>query len=132
MPTVVQTREAVQARMNVQPVEELLEQRAHLIKQNSKRQALYGASSTWKTRRDMLSAMIALEVRRELATEGEKVTDKIVEAHVLTDQRFKAFIDATEDEIAAFHIAQDAIEAINDLLLRDAAIARHTAMEARL
>lgn len=120
-----------EARMGVESVEELTARRHALVSENAKREALYG-SGTWKFHRDRLEALIAIEKRRELATEGAKVTDKIVAEQVLTDPRMKAFMDATEDEMAEYHISADAIQAVNDTLLRDAAVARHTAAEARL
>ena len=124
-------RAEIQGRMGIQPIQELTTERATLVRQNAKRTALYSSSGTWKTRRDMLMAMIALEIRGKLTRDGEKATDSVVSAHVLTDARFKAFIDASEDEMAQFAISSDAIQGIDDTLLRDVAISRFLASEMR-
>ena len=124
-------RAEAEAKMGLEPVQQRTEERAHLVQQNAKRRVLYGGMATWKFHRDRLEALIAMEKRRDLAADGAKVTDKIVSEHVLTDPRMKSFIDAAEDEAVAYHIAEDAIQAVNDRGQRDTEIARSYAAEAR-
>lgn len=132
MTAVNSIRSEAEARMQVESVDELTARRHAMVSENAKRRALYSSTATWKFHRDRLEALIAIEKRRELVAEGEKVTDKIVAERVLVDPRMKAFVDAAEDEMAEYHITEDAIQGINDTLMRDAAVARHVASEARL
>lgn len=126
-------REESEAKMGVESVEALNAERAHLVQQNAKRRALYGSSATWKFHRDRLEALIALDKRRDLAADGTvKITDKLVAECVLVDPRMKQFMEAAEDEMVAYHIAEDAIAAINDRRQRDTEIARYAAGELRL
>lgn len=124
-------RAEVQARMGVIDIDTLTADRHALVSGMGKRIALYG-SGTWKFHRDRLEALLAIEIRRELATAGEKVTDKIVAERVLVHPKFKAFMDATEDEMVEYELEKDAVQGKNDIIMRDAGIARHVAAEARL
>ena len=124
-------RAEVQARMGVTDIDTMTAQRHALVAENAKRQALYGAG-TWKFHRDRLEALLAIEIRRELASKGEKVTDKIVAEQTLVHPKMLAFINATEDEMVEYEMGKDAIQGVNDTILRDAAIARHTSAETRL
>ena len=117
--------------MGVESVEELTARRHALVSENAKRRAQYGSTATWKFRRDRLEALIAREKRKEMA-ELPKVTDKMIAEAVLVDPRMERFHDVVDEEMAEYAITEDAIQAINDLLLRDAAIARHTAAEVRM
>lgn len=120
-----------EARMGVESVEELTARRHALVAENATRRAMYGPTATWKFRRDRLEALIAREKRQELAM-LPKVTDKMIAEAVLTDGRMERFHDGVDEEVAEYAITEDAIQALNDLLMRDAAIARHTAAEARM
>ena len=126
------TREEVESRMGVEPVDQRTAERAFLVKQNAKRRALYGSTATWKFHRDRLEALIAMEKRRAAVAEGVKVTDKAIAEMVLTDDRMKAFIEAAEEEMVAYHVTEDQIEAIADRGQRDTEVARYVAGELRL
>lgn len=124
-------RAEVQVRMGVVDIDQQTATRHAMVSEQGKRLALYG-SGTWKYHRDRLEALIAIEKRRELATKGEKCTDKIVAELVLTDARMEVFMDATEAEMVEYELTKDAIQGVDDTILRDAAIARMTAAEVRL
>lgn len=118
--------------MGCEPIAQLLEERAQLVKQNAKRRALYGSTATWKFHRDRLEALIASEKRRTLAEDGLKITDKLVSELVLVDPRMKQFVENAEDEMVAYHTAEDAIDACNDRKQRDTEMNRYVAAEVRL
>ena len=122
-------REEAESRMGVQPIRELTEQRAHLVRKVHKALALYGPAQTWKARRDSLLSLLRNEVRQAKREKGEKVTETEVSDLAAANPRFTSFIDEHEMAMALHEIDKDDLQAITDTILRDNGIVKFVIAE---
>lgn len=125
-------RYEAQSRMGVQPIEEMVAERATLVQQVSELRAKFGSGGTWDALRKMELARLKAKTRAEYVAAGVKPTEAMLddEAHAHPD--YVGFVTDSTRRRAEWVRLEDRITGINDVILRDNAIARHVSAEARL
>lgn len=125
-----------EARMGIQPVEELLAQRALLVRKAARLAAVYGPFGVWEARRKELLALCTLKIRdAELdRPEGERrrLTDKLLDAEAHAHPEYQAFLSRSVEEKASWLVLEDEIQGLNELVNRGQSVARYVTAELSL
>lgn len=125
-------RADVEARIGIQPIEELLDERRTHVEKAASLRARYGPFGTWDHERKTRIAGIKATIRAQYARDGVKVTEAQLDDEAHGHPDYKDFIVQATRDRAEWIRAENKIQDVNDLIQRDAAIARHVAAEARL
>jgi hypothetical protein len=121
----------IEARIGIEPLDELLDLRGKLVAQAASLYALYGPFGTAEHRRKVSLAMAELQVRRDLTDSGEKATEGKVEAMSRTHLTYLTFLDTLEAGRAEWLMTENAIQSITDRITRGNTLSRYVASEPR-
>jgi hypothetical protein len=125
-------REAVELRMGVQPIEELLDQRRTLVAKVADLRAQYGSFGTWDAQRKVLLSGVKAKLRAQFVAAKTSVTEAKLDEEAHASGEYASFITTATRQRAEWITLENAVQDINDLIQRDQAIARHVSAEARL
>ena len=125
-------REAIEQRIGVQPIEELLDQRRTLVGKVAGLRALYGSFGTWDARRKNLLAGVTAKLRAQYVLAGVKITEAALSDEAHASGEYATFITESTHRRAEWIRLENDVQDINDLIARDQALARHVAAEVRL
>lgn len=125
-------RAELEARIGIEPLESLLAERHELVQQVADLRARHGSFGTWGDLRKTELATIAQSIRARAIAETRKMTEAAIEEAAHADPRYVEFITDATRERARLTIAEDRIQAINDRIMRDQALARFVSAEAHL
>lgn len=121
-----------EAALGVQPIAELVAERATLVERVAHLHALYGSFGTWDAHRKMKLAGIKGALRAQWTRDGIKPTEGMLDDAAHAHPDYAEFIIESTKQRAEWMKLDDAITGINDVILRDAALARHETATARL
>lgn len=126
------SRAEVESRMGCENIEALLDDRAHLVKEVAELRALYSSFGTFDHRRKIELARLKGSLLAQYVKAGVKVSNDRLddEAHAHPD--YVAFIAEATSGRAKWAILENKIQNINDVILRDNAIARFASSEMHL
>ena len=119
----------IEARIGIEPLDELLDLRGKLVAQAASLYALYGPFGTAEHRRKVSLAMAELQVRRDLTDSGEKATEGKVDAMARTHPTYLGFLDGMEAGRAEWLVTETRIQSITDRISRGNALTRYAATE---
>lgn len=123
-----------EARAGIQPVDELLDERATLIDKVAPLRAMYGSFGTWDAMRKILLSQIKGRIRAEATRDktARKLTNDQVDEEAHEDGEYIEFIaDSTKDRATWIRL-EAKVEAIDSKIMRGQAIVRFVSSEARL
>lgn len=125
-------RGEIEARMGVQPIDELLDARSTLVEDCATLRARHGGFGTWDHERKSMLAGIKSALRARYVRDGVKVTEAQLddEAHASPD--YREFITTATLERAEWLRAENKINRIDQTINRDQALARFITSETRL
>lgn len=124
----------IEARASVQPIEELLDERATLIQRVANLRAVYGSFGTWEAQRKMMLARLKGQVRAEAlrGATARKLTNDQIDDEAHDHPEYMDFITMATKERAAWIVLEAKIEAIDFRVQRGQAVLRFASAEARL
>jgi hypothetical protein len=122
----------VEARMSVQPIEELLAERAVLVKRVADLRARYGPGGVFNDLRKVQLAQISALIRAQAVRDTRKTTESQLDEEAHADPRYVGFITAATKDRAEWAILEDQIQGIDETIARGQAVARFVSAEARL
>lgn len=125
-------RQAIEARLGIQSVEELLAKRRELVRALAPLRARYGPYGTWDAERKVRLSAIKAKLRAEFARDGARPTEAMLddEAHAHPD--YAEFIVTATRERARWVNGENAVQEIYDLIRRDQSLAHFVAQETRM
>lgn len=119
-------------RASVQPIDELLAERSHLIEKCAPLRAVYGSFGTFDHSRKILLSRLKGEIRARAVRDQRKITNDQVDEEAHEHPDFIEFItDATKARTQWIKL-EAIIEAIDFKIQRGQAVMRFAASEARL
>ena len=125
-------REIIEARIGIQGIEELHDERRHLVAKSALLRAKHGPFGTFEAIRKSSLSTIRSQARAQHIEAGTKATEAALDdvAHVAKD--YKALIAAATEERAALAVIDNEITEINDLIYRDNTLIFHLTAESKL
>mgnify|MGYP001611761554 FL=1 len=125
-------RQATEARLSIQPIEELHDQRRTLVERHAALKADHGSFGKWDHKRKTLLAGVKMKLRAQYAAAGARVSNDQVddEAHAHPD--YTTFVTESTLKAAEWIRVENAIQEINELIQRDNLLGRHVSQELRL
>ncbi len=125
-------REIIEARIGIQGIEELHNQRRHLVAMSALLRARHGPFGTWEAIRKSSLCTIRSHVRAQHLAAGTKATEAALDdvAHVAQD--YKALVTTATEERAQLAVIDNQITDINDLIYRDNTLIFHLTAESKL
>ena len=125
-------RQAIEARLSIQPIEELHDQRRLLVEKHAALKADHGSFGKWDHKRKTLLAGVKMKLRAQYVANGVKISNDQLddEAHAHPD--YIVFVTDSTLKAAEWIRAENAIQEINELVQRDNLLGRHASQEARL
>lgn len=125
-------RQELEARIGIEPLESLLAERHELVQHVADLRARHGPFGTWGDLRKTELATIAQSLRARALKDNVKMTEAALTDAAHADARYIEFITEATKERARLTIAEDRIQAINERILRDNALAKFVTAEAHL
>lgn len=122
----------MESKMGVQPIEELLAERDHLVNQVADLRARFGAFGTYNDLRKIELARIAGLIRAQALRDERKMTGAEVEDATHAHPDYVDFVTTATVERARWVKFEAAIEGIDFTINRGQAIARFATAEAHL
>jgi len=119
----------IEERMGLVPLEELLAERDKFIKSVAPLRARHGPGGVWDDLRRVHRSTIAMKLRAQKASAGEKVTEAWLEDAAQADGDYLAFITAGVQEKIAHTELENRIQGIEDQINRGQAVARYLSNE---
>jgi len=125
-------REIIEARIGIQGIEELHDERRHLVAKSALLRAKHGPFGTFEAIRKSCLSTIRAQARAQHLEAGTKATEAALDdvAHVAKD--YKALIATATEERAALAVIDNEITEINDLIYRDNTLIFHLTAESKL
>lgn len=123
--------QAIEARIGIDAIDQLLAQREELVGQSAKLYAVYGPFGSAEHRRKVALALAELQVRAELAEREEKATEGKVDAMARTHPTYLAFLDGLEAGRAEWLVVETQLQGITDRIQRGNVLSRYVASEPR-
>lgn len=125
-------RQELEARIGIEPLESLLAERHELVQQAANLRARHAAFGTWGDLRKTELATIAQSLRARALKDNVKMTEAAVTDAAHADPRYIEFVIQATKERAQLTVAEDRIQAINERIMRDNALAKFVTAEAHL
>lgn len=124
-------RQSIEARLFIQPIEELHEQRRLLVDRHAMLRADHGSFGKWDFKRKTLLAGVKMKLRAQYVGAGVRVSNDQLddEAHAHPD--YTQFVTDSTLKAAEWIRAENAIQEINELIQRDNLLGRHSSQELR-
>lgn len=122
----------IEARIGLQPLEELLAERDTLVQQVADLRARHGPFGTYQDIRKIQLASIAATLRAKAVAEERKLTEAAIDEAAHADGRYVDFVTMATREKAEWAVAENRIQGIGDTIRRANAIAHYLAAEAHL
>lgn len=126
------TRDELESRMGITPLEELLARRADLVAQVAPLRAKYGPGGTWDAQRKATVSTIAMRLRAQATAENRKLTEAAADDGAHADDDYVALVTQATLERAAMMVLDDQIQAVNDEIQRGNVLGRFAAAELHL
>jgi chorismate mutase len=121
-----------EARLGIQPIEELLAERAHLVKQVADLRARFGPGGTWDALRKVEVSRIKAVIIAEAAREKIKVRVEDMDVLAHADARYVSFVTMATQERGRWAILEDQIAGITETINRGQVVARFATAEVHL
>ncbi len=124
----------IEARASVQPLDELLDERATLTLKVAMLRAIYGSFGTWESQRKMMLARLKGQIRAEAqrGTTARKLTNDQIDDEAHDHPEYMDFITHATKDRANWIVLESKIEAIDFKIQRGQAVMRFATAEARL
>lgn len=123
----------IESRLGIQPIEELLDQRYHLVEQVADLHARYGGFGTFDHLRKIELARIAALIRAQALRDGlKKLSNDEVDDRAHAHPDYVDFITAATMERARWYKLQTQISGIEMTINRGQAVARFATAERTL
>ena len=123
---------AVEERIGLRPIEELLAERLALIEQAADLRARHGSFGTFDASRKVQLATIKMTLRARGQRDGVKLTEAALEDGAHADPVYMEFVIQGTQERARLTMIEAQIEAIDATIQRGNAVTRFAASEMRL
>lgn len=123
---------AVEDRMELRPLEELLASRAGLIALIAPLRARHANFGVYGDLRKIELAKVAAMIRAKAVSAQMKISEAAIDEAAHASEHYCQFVTTATLEKARWVELEDQVQAINDIILRENAIARFLAAEARL
>lgn len=120
---------ALEQRVGIEPLDELLAHRAQYVQMASRMHALYGPFGTIEHRRKVALAAAYLQVREDFAASGTKGTEAQIDAHARTHPTYLKFLDEMEKGRAEYLVIENELQSITDRINRGNVLTRYAATE---
>ena len=122
----------MESKLGIQPIEELLAERAVLVKRVADLRARYGSGGTWDALRKTQLCQIAALIRAEAVRDSRKMTEAQLDQEAHADPRYVgAITQATKDRVE-WAILEDQIQGVNETINRGQVVARFAVAEMHL
>ena len=124
----------IEARASVQPLDELLDERATLILRVAQLRAVHGSFGTWEANRKIMLARLKGQIRAEAqrAATARKMTNDQIDDEAHDHPEYTDFITVSTKDRANWIVLESKIEAIDFKIQRGQAVIRFATAEARL
>lgn len=122
----------VENRMGLQPVEELLEQRRHLVEKVATLRAQFGPGGSWDALRKIEKERIKAACRAQALRDKVKVTEGFLEEQAYSHPDYVDFVTSATAERAAWIRLEAEIQEIDFIINRGQSVARFVSMERTL
>lgn len=105
---------ALESRADVDSLEDLHQRRRALLVQLAPLKALHGPFGTWDAKRKQLLEALKVRHRSQLAAEGTKATEGMIDALAHADDQYAAFLDGSERDKAEFLVLDNEYQELNE------------------
>jgi hypothetical protein len=123
-------REAIEARIGVEPIEDVQHRRRELVEQNKRLAALFGPNGRWEEKRKAYRNIIATEIAGKLLAErGKAPTEAELERLACADPRYRRLLRQAHGGHEQYLINQNEIESLTEIINRDQALTRYVTSE---
>jgi hypothetical protein len=122
-----------ESRASVEPIDSLLDERAHLVEKAATLHGLHGTPMVWDAKRKALVMQIRHRLRGQYMAVhgGKRPTEAQLDEEAHADDDYVAFITETLTQRAEFYRLTKAIEAIDMRCNRGQALIRFVSSEVR-
>lgn len=123
-----------ESRAGVQPIDELLDERASLVAKVAPLRAVYGSFGTWEAQRKMMLARLKGQIRAEMlkGSTARRLTNDQIDDEAHDHPEYMEFITKATKERATWIVLESKIEDIDFRIQRGQAVVRFASAEARL
>ena len=125
-------RQAIEARLGIQNIEELLDERRTLVGKVANLRAMFGSFGTWDSKRKLLLSGIKQKIRAQMVAASAKITEANLDDEAHASPEYGQFILDSTRQRAEWIDLENHVQDINDLIQRDNLLGRHASQEARL
>jgi hypothetical protein len=119
----------VEQRMQLVPLEDLLQERDDLVSQVARLRAIYGPGGTFDAQRKIELSKAAAVVRAQATLEGKKVTEAYLDEMAHVSEGYVQFIAAATSARADWILLEARIEGIDFTINRGQAVAKYLTAE---
>lgn len=123
------TERELESRVGIEPLDELLAERARLVDEVAPLRALYGSFGMFDAQRKVELSKVEALIRTEALTRGTKVTEAFIEQQAHAAESYADYIAQSLEARAQWALLEDRIQAINDRINRGNVLGRYAAQE---
>ena len=121
-----------QARAGVPDIDQLHQRRRTLIEEHGPTMALHRNKALLDARRKTIFATCLLEVRNDMDSQGQRYTEKVLEAAAVTHPRYKTYLDEESQDATDCLIWENEYREVEELINRGQSVMRMVTSEAGL
>lgn len=125
-------REAIEARIGIQGIEELHDQRRTLVSVASGLRALHGPFGSGEVRRKIILSGIRDKIRTQHQVSGTKVTEAALDDKAHASTEYVAYVEDMIRQREQLVLVDNSLLEINDLITRDNTLVYHLTAEVKL
>lgn len=120
---------AVEIAMGVKPLQEILEERDHIVEKRAELWARYGPFGTWDHERKIMLASLRMVARMNALRNGVKMTEAALDDEAHDHPDYKGFVTQAGVDRALFNRLDESLVAIDYTINRGQAVMRSVRME---
>lgn len=123
----------IEMTIGVDRIEVLQADRRALVKDVAPLRAKYGPGGVFDARRKAFRSAVANEIADRITRErGKAPSEAELERLAAGDERVIAWLDRAEQEMAEYHLLEDRIQELTELVRRDESLIRFCAFEPKV
>lgn len=134
VPAYIASVREIEARVGVDFLDVVQEDRRRAVAQLAPLAARVGTASVYDARRKAFRCALANEIGARLTAErnGKHPAEAELERLAAGDPRYRAWLDAAEEEMARYHLLRDEVDRYTEIINRGQALIRWSANEPRV
>lgn len=125
-------REVIEARVGIQGIEELHDQRRTLVSVASGLRALHGPFGSSEVRRKIILSGIRDKIRTQYQVSATKVTEAALDDKAHAAPEYIAYVDDIIQQREQLVLVENSLLEINDLITRDNTLIYHVTAEVKM